>query len=82
MQPLNTALAYFADEGLRDRYCQKAFEIMQNSTGARDPLIYMVFAEQRLLAMLAREGLTPERLLREARQHRQNRENGLRFRAV
>ncbi len=55
VQPLNTALAYFADEGLRDRYCQKAFEIMQNSTGARDPLIYMVFAEQRLLAMLAKD---------------------------
>lgn len=53
VQPLNTALAYFASEELRDRYCAKAEEIMLHSPGAGDALIYMVFAEQRLLAMLA-----------------------------
>lgn len=53
-RPFNTALAYFADSALRDRYCTKAKEIMLHSPGARDALIYMVFAEQRLLAMLAK----------------------------
>ena len=53
VRPLNTALAYFANAELRDRYCKKAFEIMRHSPGARDSLIYMVLAEQRLLAMLA-----------------------------
>lgn len=53
-RPLNTALAYFANQGLRDCYCKKAIEIMLHSSQARDTLIYMVFAEQRLLAMLAK----------------------------
>lgn len=36
----------------------------------------LLVEKKRLLAMLAREGLTPERLLREARQHRQNGHTG------
>lgn len=55
VRPLNTALSYFADPALRDRYCEKAIQIMLHSPGARDALIYMVFAEQRLLAMLAKD---------------------------
>ncbi len=54
VQPLNTALAYFSSKELRDRYCKMAIQIMRHSPDARDALIYMVFAEQRLLAMLAR----------------------------
>lgn len=54
VRPLNTALAYFAGRELRDRYCGKAIDIMLHSSRARDTLIYMVFAEQRLLAMLAK----------------------------
>lgn len=51
-RPLNTALSFFGDGALRDRYCEKAVELMLHSPGADDPLIYMVLAEQRLLAML------------------------------
>lgn len=53
-RPLNTAFAFFADRALRDRYCEKAIEIMLHAPMAQDALIYMVFAEQRLLAMLAK----------------------------
>ena len=55
VQPLNTALAYFADTALRDSYCAKAIQLMRHSPGARDVLIYMVLAEQRLLAMMAKD---------------------------
>ena len=55
VQPLNTALSYFANTSLRDRYCAKAIQLMRHSPGARDVLIYMVLAEQRLLAMLAKD---------------------------
>lgn len=54
VEPLNTALAYFSDERLRDQYCGKAIELMLHSPAAHDVLIYMVLAEQRLLAMLAK----------------------------
>ena len=60
---LNTAFAYFSNEQLRYDYCQKALSFMVhispnnllNKLGLWDGLPYMVFAEQRLLAMLARK---------------------------
>lgn len=48
----NTALCYFGSEQLRQTYLQQALDFMHGVRG-RDSLIYMVFAEQRLLAMCA-----------------------------
>ena len=48
----NTALTYFGNDTLRKTYVEQAMDFMQAARG-RDGLIYMVFAEQRLLAMCA-----------------------------
>lgn len=48
----NTALTYFGNDTLRKTYVGQAIDFMQAARG-RDGLIYMVFAEQRLLAMCA-----------------------------
>lgn len=48
----NTALTYFGNDTLRKTYVGQAMDFMQATRG-RDGLIYMVFAEQRLLAMCA-----------------------------
>lgn len=48
----NTALTYFGNDTLRETYVGQAMDFMQAARG-RDGLIYMVFAEQRLLAMCA-----------------------------
>lgn len=49
--PCNTAFAYFGDEELRREYVREALRFMHAARGT-DSLTYMVFAEQRLLAML------------------------------
>ncbi|MDO5783645.1 MAG: hypothetical protein Q4P20_01125 [Eubacteriales bacterium] len=48
----NTAFTYFGNEALRTSYVSQALDFIQAARG-RDGLIYMVFAEQRLLAMCA-----------------------------
>lgn len=48
----NTALTYFGNDTLRKTYVEQAMDFMKAARG-RDDLIYMVFAEQRLLAMCA-----------------------------
>ena len=48
----NTALTYFGNDTLRKTYVGQAMDFMQAARG-RDGVIYMVFAEQRLLAMCA-----------------------------
>ena len=53
VQPLNTALAYFGDDAFRRYYTDTAIRFIRSSPGADDVLTYMVFAEQRLLAMCA-----------------------------
>lgn len=54
----NTALAWFADGAFKDRYCDAALEFMRQALPDGDRLTYMVFAEQRLLPMLAaRDGI-------------------------
>ncbi len=50
----NTAFAFFKDDDFRKYYSDKSIDFMNNVTG-EDPLIYMVFAEQRLLSMCAKE---------------------------
>lgn len=55
VQPFNTALAYFGDDDFRRYYTDTAIRFMRCSPEADDVLTYMVFAEQRLLAMCARE---------------------------
>lgn len=47
----NTALAYFGDAALKTDYTLHAQAFMEHALEAHDPLTYMVFAEQRLLAM-------------------------------
>lgn len=53
VQPLNTALAYFRNNDFRRYYTDAAIRFIRCSPGADDVLTYMVFAEQRLLAMCA-----------------------------
>lgn len=50
--PCNTAFTFINNEQFKEEYTRCAMEFMKN-TKARDPLIYMVFAEQRLIAMCA-----------------------------
>ena len=51
----NTAFAFFGNEELRQYYCKKALDFMLDVDIKEDFLCYMVFAEQRLLAMCADE---------------------------
>lgn len=53
--PCNTALAYFGDPDFKNLYTSRAISFMEHAPDADDPLTYMVFAEQRLLAMCAAE---------------------------
>ena len=54
----NTALAWFADAAFKNRYADAALAFMRDALPCGDRLTYMVFAEQRLLPMLAaREGV-------------------------
>lgn len=53
VQPFNTALCYLADDGFRRYYTDTAIRFIRSSPNADDVLTYMVFAEQRLLAMCA-----------------------------
>lgn len=53
--PCNTAFAYFRDGEFKDYYTANAIAFMQAATRCDNPLTYMVFAEQRLLAMCAME---------------------------
>ena len=53
VQPFNTALAYFGNDEFRRYYTDTAIRFMRCSPEADDTLTYMVFAEQRLLAMCA-----------------------------
>ena len=52
VEACNTAFAYFGARDLVNRYCNFAFDFMRAADG--DGLPYMVFAEQRWLAMCAR----------------------------
>ena len=53
VRPLNTALCYFGSDSFRRYYTDRAIRFVRCSPGADDVLTYMVFAEQRLLAMCA-----------------------------
>ncbi len=53
VNPLNTALSYFGNDSFRRYYTDTAICFMRSSPKAEDVLTYMVFAEQRLLAMCA-----------------------------
>ena len=57
VQPFNTALAYFGNDEFRRYYTDTAIRFMRCSPDADDTLTYMVFAEQRLLAMCAEKKL-------------------------
>lgn len=58
LEPCNAALVYFGNENFVKTYCDFAFEFMKNSApeknqGGWDLLPYMVFVEQRWMAMCA-----------------------------
>lgn len=54
VRPANTAFYVIKSDILKDEYTGAAFDFMENSAGC-DRLTYMVFAEQRLLAMTAKQ---------------------------
>lgn len=53
VKPCNTAFAYFGNPAFKDLYTTKAISFMEEVHDIDEPLTYMVFAEQRLLAMCA-----------------------------
>lgn len=52
--PLNTAFLYIPDEDFKQYYTSRAIAFMKSAVYGGDYLTYMVFAEQRLLPMLAK----------------------------
>ena len=54
LEACNTAFTFFSDQSFKDYYVNESIRFMKGVAG-EDPLIYMVFAEQRLLAMCAAE---------------------------
>jgi hypothetical protein len=52
-EPLNTAFLYLPDEDFKQFYVNMAIEFMKSAKDCNDYLRYMVFAEQRLLALCA-----------------------------
>ena len=65
IQPCNTAFAYFAGDEFKDLYVREAIRFMKGNTlKTNDGNARMIFAEQRMLAMLAhREGLNIETII-------------------
>lgn len=51
----NTAFSFFGDKDFTDYYTNAAIDFIIRSKNADNPLTYMVFAEQRLLSMLAKQ---------------------------
>lgn len=51
-RPYNTAFAVYKSENLKNLFCDEAISFMENAL-PQDNLTYMVFAEQRLLSMVA-----------------------------
>lgn len=63
VRPANTALAFFGDPAFTEQYTALSIDLMRHATDADNTLTYMVFAEQRLLAMLAAQSELPLRSL-------------------
>ena len=59
VKPANTALSCFLDPDFTRLYADTALSFMRSAAGADNPLTYMVFAEQRLLPMLAAQQRVP-----------------------
>lgn len=53
--PLNTAFLYLPDEDFKQYYVNQSLAFMKSAADCGDRLCYMVFAEQRLLAMCAKK---------------------------
>ncbi|MCL1904065.1 MAG: hypothetical protein FWF94_06595 [Oscillospiraceae bacterium] len=53
VQPLNTAFLYMNDDEFKDYYVEQSLDFMKSALPCDDYLTYMVYAEQRLLALLA-----------------------------
>ena len=61
--PLNTAFLYLPDNDLKEFYTGQAIAFMKSAADCGDYLKYMVFAEQRLIAMCADYTGTPVKTL-------------------
>lgn len=61
--PLNTAFLYLPDDDFREFYVSQAIAFMRSAVPCEDRLCYMVFAEQRMLAMCAEYTETPVKTL-------------------
>lgn len=57
--PLNTAFLYLPDNDLKEFYTAQAIAFMKSAAHCGEPLRYMVFAEQRMIAMCAQYTDTP-----------------------
>ena len=63
--PLNTAFLYMPDNSLKEFYTSQAIAFMKSAESCGERLKYMVFAEQRMVAMCAEYTGTPVKTLLE-----------------
>ncbi len=75
-EPANTAFYVIKNEAFKDCYIRSALDFMENAMPCEDSLTYMVFAEQRLLAMCAKKNgievdsfSSPERLFKDGERY-------------
>lgn len=61
--PLNTAFLYIPDNDFKEFYTSQAISFMKSAESCGETLRYMVFAEQRIVAMCAEYTQTPVRTL-------------------
>jgi len=54
-KPCNTAFLYIKDNKFKNYYTDKSIEFMKNCLSGKDTIANMVFAEQRLLSMCAKQ---------------------------
>jgi hypothetical protein len=74
LEPLNTAFIYMNNDDFKQKYVHIAFEFMRAAIDGEDYLTYMVFAEQRLLPMLAKaHGISVGTLMEYGGLHNQER---------
>ncbi len=64
LRPANTALLYFQDTDFMHDYAKTAISFLEQTPSPDNRLTYMVFAEQRLLPLCAKQAHIPIRYLR------------------
>jgi hypothetical protein len=74
LEPLNTAFIYMNNQSFKQEYVHRALEFMNAAVDCDECLTYMVYAEQRLLPMLAKlHGISVDTIMSYDELHNQRR---------